>query len=124
MENAAIEPAIQRRFPHNIVVMLIGSYSFPDIVAVNDERALMRLLRYLRTKGEASCRASLLRVLRFVWDYSYRDRSCTCTGCVSPAGTITRKSSGCGVPAKTSLSTPMDSAICAPAAFVVNVLNG
>src|SRR5258708_2806955 len=66
MENAAIRPAIQRRFPHNIVVMLIGSYSFPDIVAVNDARALMRSCGICAQTGEASCRASLLPVLGFV----------------------------------------------------------
>src|SRR5260370_24738607 len=63
MENAAIRPAIQRRFPHNIVVMLIGSYPLQDIVAVNDARALMRSCGICTQTGEAACRASLLPVL-------------------------------------------------------------
>src|ERR1700757_164000 len=56
MENAAIMPAVQRRFPLNIVVILIGFYSFPDIVAVNDARALTCSCGICEQTGEASGR--------------------------------------------------------------------
>jgi hypothetical protein len=42
----------QRRFPQNIVLILIGFYSFPDIVAVNDKGSDAPSLN-LRTNGRS-----------------------------------------------------------------------